>query len=276
MFWNQLLDFVRGLLGLGATIGPLAGVHSWAVFYGANAPIQALRAPDLLVLEPDQPWRVADFRRPGQIVVAYLSLGEVNESRPYFATLAHDSGALLGKNPNWPGAVTVDPRSAAWRALVLDRLAPEILAKGYDGFFLDTLDVGADLERHGQTGTRAAMASFVNALKARYPQAILVANGGLELLPDAAPALSGLAVESVLTNYDFANRRYLRRSPEAIQTRVAQLQGVRRDYRLPIFTLEYVDPADSAARAAIAEQVRDAGLVPFVSDIGLTMLVPAP
>lgn len=267
----NLFDFLRGLLGLGAVVGPLAGVHSWAVFYGARAPAAALARPDLLVLEPDQPWHPADWRRPGEHVLAYLSLGEVNESRPYFATLKQD-GALLGRNPNWPGAMTVDPRAAAWRNLLLDHVAPGILAKGYDGFFLDTLDVGADLERRGQPGALAAMAGLVNALKARYPQALLVANGGLDLLPQSAPALAGLAVESVVTNYDFAHKRYLRRSPAEAQARLAQLQAVQRDYRLPIFTIEYVDPQDASARAAIAAQIRKAGLVPYVADIGLGTL----
>jgi uncharacterized protein (TIGR01370 family) len=256
------------LFALGCTTLP--GVHTWAVFYGAKATDAALQTPDLLVLEPDQPWNPALLRRTGQLVLAYLSLGEVNESRAYFQKL--DPSALLGKNPHWPGAMTVDPGNASWRSEVLDKLAPSMLQQGYDGFFLDTLDVGAELERQGHPGALKAMAGLVNELKARYPQAVIVANGGLDLLPDAAHALSALAVESVVTNYDFNAQRYLRRAPEQAQARIAQLQGIQRQYGLSILTIEYVSPQTPGEGDAIALSILQAGFVPFVSDIGLNTL----
>ena len=43
-----------------------------------------------------------------------------------------------------------------------------------------------------------------------------------------------------------------------------------------MLVIEYVDPADTAERAAVARQVREAGFVPFVSDIGLSTLQPTP
>lgn len=256
---------------------PLGQVRSWALFYGEKAPEALLSAPDLLVLEPDQPWGTMLWRRPGQKVVGYLSLGEVHDGRAY-AKEVKASGAVVEPNPDWPGAKRVDPRHPAWSRLVVDTLAPSILAKGYDGLFLDTLDVGGFLERErGKAGARLAMAQLIRALHARFPTALLIANGGLDLLPEAGPSLSALAVESVGTAYQFTpQRRYAWRPGPEAEARAAELGGQAKAAGLPLLVIEYVDPTDPLGRAKAANQVRSWGFVPFVTDIGLARLDPTP
>lgn len=264
------------LTGAAAAAPRLEHVDSWAAFYGAQASVASLQRPDLLVLEPDHPWKPESFRRSGQRVLAYLSLGEVHKTRPYYAALER-ARALAGPNPDWPGAVRLDPRAEAWRNLVLGTIAPAILQKGYDGFFLDTLDVAAHLERQGKhPGATAAMAKLVTDLHARFPQAVIVANGGIDLLPAAAGALSAVAVESIYTDYDFAGRRYRPRDPDGARERAEWLMAKAAPHGLPLLVLEYVDPAAAESRKAVAAQVRKAGFVPFVSDIALERLDPTP
>jgi uncharacterized protein (TIGR01370 family) len=255
---------------------PLGEVRSWAVFYGEKAEPAQLAAPDVLVLEPDHPWKPAGFRRPGQRVLAYLSLGEVNESRAYYRQVAAIPGAVVEKNPDWPGAHRVDPRAKGWRQLVLDKLAPSILAKGYDGLFLDTLDTAAYMEGHGKHGAVSAMAGLVKALHARFPQALIVANGGWAILPEAAGALSAYVTESVFTDYQFKPAQYRLREASQAAQRAADMRRVAEQYGLSVLVIEYVDPADAAQRAEVANRVREAGFVPFVSDIGLSTLQPTP
>ena len=84
----------------------------------------------------------------GLEVFGYLSLGEAERGRRRFAQ-AEAAGVLLDANPDWPRAHHVDLRSPAWRDIVLDRLIPPILAQGFDGVFLDTLDDCAFLEQRG-------------------------------------------------------------------------------------------------------------------------------
>lgn len=250
--------------------GPLDGVASWAVFYGAEAPLERLRRPDLLVLEPDHPWGVPALRREGQRVLAYLSLGEVHKSRAYFDRLDR-AGALAGANPHWPGAVRVDPRSPIWRELVVEELLPAILAKGYDGVFLDTLDVAAHLESQGgHAGAVAAMRAMLLAMHARHPEALIVANGGLALLPEAAPALAGLAVESVFTDYRFEPALYRWREAADARRREETFQAISEQHGLRIFVIEYAE--EPGMRREARRRAAEAGFVPFVSDIGLTTI----
>jgi uncharacterized protein (TIGR01370 family) len=275
---RRALGFVGALaasVSLGASPAPaprLTGIDSWAAFYGAKAAPEALKGPDLLVLEPDHSWNPTTFRRPGQQILAYLSLGEVHKTRPYYPALVK-AKALAGANPNWPDAMRLDPRSEAWRKLVLGAIAPDLIKRGYDGFFLDTLDVGAYLERERQyPGATVAMARLVSDLHARFPQALIVANGGLDLLPYAAGALSGVAVESVFTDYDFAGKQYRMRSPDGARARAKWLTETVKPYGLPLLVLEYVSPEELNSRKGVAGEVKAAGFVPFVSDIGLERL----
>jgi hypothetical protein len=120
------------------------------------------------------------------------------------------------------------------------------------------------------------MSGLLNELHRRYPQALLLANGGLDLLPTAAPALSGVCVESVFTDYQFKTKSYRPREENAAQARAKQLAELASRYALPFLVIEYVDPARADERAAIARKVREAGFVPFVSDIGLATLEATP
>jgi uncharacterized protein (TIGR01370 family) len=246
---------------------PLTGVTSWAAYYGSDAPTSSLAWPDLLVLEPDHPWQLSSFRRPGQRVLAYLSMGEVHKTRPYFVRL-NNAKALLGKNPDWPDAQRVDPAAPAWRKLLLETLAPELLARGYDGFFLDTLDAAGELERtKKRPGARKAMTSLVQALHDRFPKATIVANGGMELLPEIAPAIAGMAVESIFTAYQFKPAKYAWRAEPEAQARKLELQALSARYHFPILGLEYAD--EPAMRAKAHQLLVDAGFVPSVAEIGL-------
>jgi endo-alpha-1,4-polygalactosaminidase (GH114 family) len=90
------------------------------------------RQLDLLVLEPDHPRAIDRLRGPGGLLLGYVSLGEVQKARPYFAALDR-AGALRAPNPHWPEARHADLRHPAWRAVLLDSVVPAISARGYDG-----------------------------------------------------------------------------------------------------------------------------------------------
>lgn len=278
---NWWAAFGAWLVSLGLLAPPAAAalgpIRSWALYYGHGAPEAALAEPDLLVLEPDQPWGAMAWRRPGQKVVGYLSLGEVHDGRAYAKRVAA-LGAVVEANRDWAGAKRVDPRHPEWVRMVVEELATGILAKGYDGLFLDTLDVGGYLERErGKAGARLAMAQLVQKLHQRHPQALLIANGGLDLLPEAGPSLSALAVESVATAYQFTpQRRYAWRPEAEAEARAAELGAQAKAAGLPLLVIEYVDPKDLLGRAKAAQQVRGWGFVPFVTDIGLERLDPSP
>ena len=151
----------------------LPGGHGWrwAIDYGAATDPELARSYDLLVLEPDHARPIAPLRGPTTRIIGYLSLGEIERTRPDVAALDR-AGALRAPNPTWPDARFADLRHPAWRAVLIERMIPAILAKGYDGLFLDTLDNAEAMERAdpaGNAGMVDAAVALVQAIRSSFP-----------------------------------------------------------------------------------------------------------
>ena len=109
---------------------------------------------------------------------------------------------------------------------------------------------------------------MLGVLHRAHPRALLVLNGGLPLVERSRPMLAGVAVESILTDYDFKAQRYRARAPEAARERAAALRRVTA-LGLPVLALEYAPPDDAAWTQSLIAKTRAAGLVPYISTIGL-------
>lgn len=80
-----------------------------------------------------------------RLVLAYLSVGEAAEYRPYFDASWRKNPPLWLKaaNPDWPGSYKVAYWSDPWRAILYgspSAYLDQILAAGFDGAFLDVMD----------------------------------------------------------------------------------------------------------------------------------------
>ena len=249
----------------------LAGIRRWAVVYGREVDPGKLAGFGLVVVDAEVGREAAELKRSGALILAYLSLGEVHRSRPYFAQ-AQAAGWLVRENPTWKGSFLVDVRQEGWRRLVVDRLAREILARGFDGLFLDTLDTAETLEREDRVkygGSVQAMGGLVRALRASYPKALLLPNNAFQVLETIAPAVDGVVAESVFTTYDFTVGRY-GRVPEAVrQEKLSRLTEIRRRHRLPVFTIEYAAPEEADLRRDAYAGSRAAGFISYVATIEL-------
>ncbi|GAA3717978.1 hypothetical protein GCM10022268_28010 [Sphingomonas cynarae] len=258
---------------------PAGNDWRWAVDYGARTDPAHARQYDLLVLEPDHARLLAPLRRPGALAIGYISLGEVEKRRPFAASLA-TAGALLAANPHWPDARYADLRHPRWRAEILDRLVPAIMARGYNGIFIDTLDNAEAMERAdpiGRAGMIDAAASLVRAIHDRFPAAIIVINRGYALLPKVADAIDGVLGEAMATRWNFATRSYDRLSDDDWQWQAERLRAAKAiNPALALLTLDYWDPADAAGARALYKRERAAGFVPYVSVLALDRILPEP
>lgn len=285
---RRLLLGMLAATGLGARAAPAAGgrrrlptgnAWRWAVDYGASTDPDVARTYDLLILEPDHARAVAPLRKPGATLLGYVSLGEVAESRPAFAALVK-AGALRQRNPHWPEARYADLRHPRWRAEVLDRIVPAILAKGYDGLFFDTLDNAEAMERAdpaGSAGMIAAAASLVAAIRQRFPAIALVVNRGYALLPATAGDVDGVLGEAMASRWNFGTKRYDRLVDSDWEWQATRLRAAKaKNPALALLTLDYWDPADRAGTAALYTRERAVGFVPYVSVLALDRIVAEP
>lgn len=252
----------------------LAGVRSFAFAIGDGAlrPGAAARLGGygLVVVDGEQarPGLVASLRRRGAVVLGYLSVGTIERGRPWTRAAWP---FRLERWPDWD-EFYADTSRGAFRRLITGRVARALLAKGFDGLFLDNVDMVGNHPRQ-----RAGMLALVTALGAavRARGGLLFAQNGEDDLAPFAPFLDGWNREDVTSTYDFGSRRYVREPPA--DTRAAQA-SLRRWRRAGLFVTatDYVAAGDQAGAARAVRTACAAGALPFVSDVGLSRLPAAP
>jgi uncharacterized protein (TIGR01370 family) len=266
-----LLAIVSVAVVAATRVRPLAGIKTWAAYYGTDREVAAeLARFDLVALDPAGAPLLGAVKRHGSLVVMYVSLGEVNTSLPAYAEIA---GApwVLDANPNWPDARMLDVRAPAYQTWLSSKIVAPILNGPANGLFLDTADTAIELEReHPQKfgGMTVALEALLRTFRATYPRALLVLNGGLPLAERSPALVDAVAVESVWTDYDFATKRYRPRAAADARARAARLDRlVARG--VPVLTLEYAEPTDRPWIETLIRRAREHGFVPYVSTIGL-------
>jgi len=254
----------------------LARVQRWWIVIGHASGLEtvdwrhAARDAQMVVLAPDPVIRL-DSLPPETIRLGYLSVGEINAT----ALPQHQArGYLVEPNPNWPLNMRVDIRDQDWRQVLLADEAPHLLEMGFQGFMLDTIDTAPYLEAKDAArfrGSRRALRDFVEALRQKFPWAIIIANG-TDALADVAPFVDGYVVEGVYATYDFGRRAYRATTPDERAWKLAQIDRARKVAPRPVFTIEYADVGDiELGRWAHAESQRQ-GFRPYVTVKDINMI----
>ena len=143
------------------------------------------------------------------IRLGYLSIGEADPRRDYWNEV-RAAPFLVEPDPSWPENIRVDLRDPQWQAVLLDQEIPRLLAMGFDGLMLDTIDTAPYLQAKDGVrfaGMRDALRDLLRAIHQKFPHAPLIANG-TEALVDVAPFVDGFVVEGVFATYDFGRRLY--------------------------------------------------------------------
>ena len=137
-----------------------------------------LRPPQkgIIAIEPEDytAAEVAALKQHAK-VLAYLSVGSVSDERPYYKEL---KPYTLRKLDDWPYERYLDLRQPAVRYW-LQKRARDLKRRGFDGFWLDNLDV---YEEYRSTDMFNAMTLTLHAIKALG--GYVMVNGGMIYLTD--------------------------------------------------------------------------------------------
>lgn len=277
IFCKNVLLATAVWLGIMPAIG--GEVKRFLVYYGDTAPMEALDPYDLLVFDSHAHIPLHTLADRGKKVLGYLSVGEVESNRPYFAHVQAEK-ILLDENPNWPGSYYVDVRDSRWSARVIETLIPDILRRGFHGLFLDTLDNPPHLERTDPKryrGMTEAAARLVRTIRKHYPHMYIMVNRGYEILPAVAPQIQGILGEAILSGIDFSTKTYKWVDKDEYRQQVTMLQDLRKKHsHLAIFSLDYRDPKDSQGMIRCYKEQRANGFIPYVSTLELDSIIPEP
>lgn len=231
---------------------------------------------DFTIVDPMAEVDLSIAHNAGHKVIAYISVSEVGDDAWYRAE-ALATVPVKWVNPNW-GSAAMDISDPRWAQFVVQRLAKNAVDRGYDGFFLDTVDDYWDLgdqDPAHQDSYYIGMANLIKAIKAAYPDKELISNRGFEIYDLIKNSIDGIAIESLFRTYDEAGH-YIP-TPQAdtddLLALIAPIIG-----KKPIYVIDYVDPADLTLARQTAQRCLALGLNPLIGPLAHdgTVLAPDP
>lgn len=238
---------------------------SVALFYGANPPFDELKAFDVVVVDPDHPGvNPKNYQRSDSELFAYVSVGEVTEDRAYFRKIP--AAWLPGKNKGW-GSRVIDQSRPEWPAFFVDQVIAPLWAKGYRGFFFDTMDSYQLIAKSPDARAKqeAGLKAVIRAVKKRWPEVRIILNRGFEVLPDVHQDVWMVAAESLYRGWDAERNSYVDVTEEDRNWLLGQLRKVRDSYHLPVLVIDYVPAEQRQTARDTAAKIRDAGFIPYVT-----------
>ncbi|MBJ7328865.1 MAG: endo alpha-1,4 polygalactosaminidase [Solirubrobacteraceae bacterium] len=259
-----------------ASAGPLDGVQTFALALG-NGTLRGdmaakFGAYDLVVVDGEEATaeQVSALHGAGVRVLGYLSVGSIERWRSWAPkSIPYRLEPVAG----WTGERYSTPAKKGFRDLIAGTVAPDMLSKGYDGLFLDNVDM---IETHPkQTAGMFALVRRLSVLVHAQPNRVLMAQNGAHAIGPIVSALDAWNREDVTSTWD--GNRYHGVPGVQSRTALAELRAMRRRGLLVTAT-DYTRSADTPLALRSVARACAAGALPFVSDIGLTRVPehPAP
>ncbi len=243
---------------------------------GPEAVAERLGDYDLVVIDGELATAedVAALRAAQTHVLAYLSVGTIEKWRSWYPRLRR---YRLGAWADWKDEWFADVSKAGLRRAITQDIAPQMLDKGFEGLFLDNVDM---IETRNHRTQRPGMRRLVGSLEElvhRRGRLLFTQNGawGLRKL-GLVDSFDGWNREDVTWTYDFDRRRYMPVPASDRREALSELSGFA-ERGLVTTATDYTRAGDEAALRESIENACSAGAVPYVSDVGLTARrLPAP
>lgn len=246
--------------------------ETWVCYYGNKYGVKHYGRFDVAVLDGlnPPPLKKPDGKKP--LLIGYVSVGEVHGSGFYW-DLAKGKPFLVSENREWKSWL-VDLRDQEWQAILMNRIVEAVANRGFDGFFLDTIDSALYLaegkDGKNYAGMEQAVSGFIRKLRNRYPDRIIAVNRGLRILPDIAADIDIVVVEDLYSYYDSAGKKYLRVRPETRDILLSQVEkGMKANPGLTVFTMDYASPKQRLLAREAIKFSRERGFVPYVGNYRL-------
>jgi len=219
------------------------------VYYGEPSveAYESLRGCEILVLpptvEPVEARRVASPR----LVLGYVSLLTIGGWEPWAKMVPRD--IIVGEWREW-GEYVVNACSDEWRK-VLDYAVRYVESRGFDGVFLDNLDLVDEYE-----WMAGCAASLVARVREEHPGAKIMVNRGFSILDSIAPYIDHLLVESYPSYYEGGSYKVWSGDDLVwIVEKIRHAQVLARRYGFGVHALAYGDPGDKTLVSKVCRVV---------------------
>ena len=204
-------------------------------------------------------------RRPDggrRVVLAYLNVGEAETYRDYWRSAWNRNPPdWVGKpNKNWPNHFFVKYWEPEWQGILMGSRSSKldrILAKGFDGVFLDSVDkyyVWPGRLKRAQADMITLVKRVANYGRSKNPRFLVIPNNAEDLLGNASyrATIDAVVKESLFFGVPRLGQR---NNPQMVRWSLGLLRRAQRDGK-PILVIEYVSgqSKQSEAVARIGDQ----------------------
>jgi cysteinyl-tRNA synthetase len=216
--------------------------RSWTYQLQGDMTSTARSNADVAVVDPDHTGNPRRLKKKAngqdRDVLAYISIGEVEEGRAYMKTKSKKAWNT-GKTQGWEGNYAARYWDEDWKSIVKERVGKAINA-GYDGVYLDRVDTYENLK--APKGSRAEMIRFVKEVadeaRGHRGDAAVVVQNAEELLTDKSyvAAIDGVAKESL---YYGVTGKGKRNSEQTVATSRKLLRKAKEEGKA-VYVVEYL------------------------------------
>ena len=182
-----------------------------------------------------------------KLIVAYISLGEAEDYRPYWKKeWNRNKPSWLGKeNPEWKGNYSIKQWWHSDWINITHSIVDDVINAGFDGVYIDKIDVYSDLG--GTITLRDRMIKYIvdlsKYIKEKKPDFLIIAQNAEELGENEAylAAVDGIGKESVCYSGELGSKQN-KNHPEDINNTIEALNRFTSADKL-VLVVEYVKGA---------------------------------
>lgn len=258
----------------------LKQVERWFVLYDDEysfAPPFRWDDYDMAILDPDHHPDLGGV--PDRVLlISYISIGQADPARDYWPSMKGRPWLVRDKQSDRKRYL-IDVRDPAWKELLLEVIIPRIISGGFDGLFMDTLDVPIYLEDNfpkKYAGSKKALVELVREIRRRYPDLYLISNNAYELLPEMAPSLNAALAESIFSRKSEDGKGFEYTEPKKSGRKIRALKRGAAKRGLAVFNIEYSPPEDADRTRRHRESSRRQGLKTYVAGSNMDRVYPQP
>jgi polysaccharide biosynthesis protein PelA len=233
-----------------------------------------LKNYDMLILDPDSHPNLNKIKKNNKdiLFIAYISIGEAESYRSYWDEIKNDRKLIISENENWKENYFVNVSNEKWQNIILNKVIPNIILKGFKGLFLDTIDT-VDYLNHKYPGqypnAKNDMTKLIKMIKQKYPDLELISNNGLTILPEIYNELFGMLFESLFGTYKFENSyiKYILADKKESNIKLNHLLSLKKyNQNKPIFIIDYADIKNKEYVKYLSKKIKKYKFNPYIAE----------
>lgn len=248
---------------------PKLNIRNYAVYYGTDQK-ELLAKFDLVILSPLISDNVISYLKSRRVkVIGYVSISTLGGWEPWSKYVSKN--IIIMRRELWNEYV-INVCSPSWEKIILEKVIPYLVKKGFDGVFFDNLDMVTVYPQFSK-----AIIKIIKDVRQRYNNIIIIVNRGFTITNKIAPYINGVLYEDFGTYYNFTTKKYVKvKDLTFLQITSKYLRKLAEEYNLTILALGYADVSNKTQLKEYMTYVNNLakkyGFIPYVTDIYLSKI----